>query len=180
MLYSALACCRDDTRVANTIIADPQTSEEHIMGRRTQKLISKATELMEPGEQVELTTLARLGSAAAKIATGVGGLVGGAVAGMLGGGEGFTGYKGDVYIVLTDRQMLFFSASQATGGPDKHLASIRRNLVTSSEPKSGLFVKLRIAVEGMSQPLDLTFPPLPPSLRARARQLAAALPKSTA
>jgi hypothetical protein len=150
------------------------------MSRRT-KLTDKAAELMEPGEQIELTTVARLGSVAAKVAKSVasGGLVGAAVSGLFGGGTGFDSYKGDVHVVLTDRQLLVFSASRTTGGPEKHLASIRRALLTSTDPKGGLFMKLTIGVEGMSQPVTFTFAPMPPSLRSQARKLAAALPRPT-
>ncbi|HEY3609630.1 MAG TPA: hypothetical protein VGL06_19170 [Pseudonocardiaceae bacterium] len=148
--------------------------------RRQQKLISAATRLMAPGEQVELTTLAKLGSAPV-VATAVAGIAAGVVAGLLGGGVGFVGFRRrEVYIVLTDRQVLFFEAVRATGGPGKHLASFRREVVTSTPPRGsalGLIVKVTVTVEGMSRPVELNFPPLPPALRAQARQLAAALSK---
>jgi hypothetical protein len=148
--------------------------------RRNQKLITAATRLMEPGERVELTTLAKLGSApAAAAATVAASMAAGVVVSLLGGGVGFVGFaRRAVYIVLTDRQVMFFEAVQSTGGPGKHLASFRRHLVTSSEPKgSVLGLKLRIGVDGMNQPLALTFPPLPPSLRGQGRELAGALPR---
>jgi hypothetical protein len=146
--------------------------------RRNRKLITAATRLMEPGEQVQLTTLAKLGSVpvAANVASVV---VAGAVISVLGGGVGFVAFsQREAYIVLTDRQVLFFEAVRATGGPGKHLASFRRELVSCTGPTSralGLFVRVRLGAEGLSQPLRLTFPPLPPSLHAQGRQLAAAL-----
>jgi hypothetical protein len=145
--------------------------------RRNRKLIAAATRLMEPGEQVELTTLAKLGSApvAANAASAV---VAGAVLSALGGGVGFVAFaQREVYIVLTDRQVLFFEGLRATGGPGKHLASFRRETVTCTEPISralGLFVRISIGAAGLSQPLRLTFPP---AMRAQGRQLAAALPR---
>jgi hypothetical protein len=134
---------------------------------------------MEPGEQVELITGAKLGSVpvAANVASVV---VAGAVISVLGGGVGFLYSQREVYIVLTDRQVLFFAAIQSTGGPGKHLASFRRELVTCTEPTTrvlGLFVRVRVGAEGLSGPLSLTFPPLPPSVRAQGRHLAAALPR---
>ena len=85
--------------------------------------------------------------------------------------------------MLTDRQLLFFEAVRATGGPGKHLASFRRETVTCTEPTSralGLFVRVSIGAAGLSQPLRFTFPPLPPALRAQGRHLAAALPRPVA
>lgn len=89
----------------------------------------------------------------------------------------------EVYLVLTDRQLLFFHAVRATGGPGKHLASFSRAAVTSTEATAsglGLFVNLRITAEGMDRPVRLQFPPIPPNLRKEARALAAALPRTVA
>jgi hypothetical protein len=148
--------------------------------RRNQKLISAASARMEPGEHVELTALAKLGSGtAAATRTVVATAAATAVLGLMGGGVGFGGFaRRELYIVLTDRQVLFFEAVRATGGPGKHLASFPRQLTASSGPESsglGLFLKFRIIVEGLDRPLRLTVPPLPPSNRARARELATAL-----
>jgi hypothetical protein len=41
-------------------------------------------------------------------------------------------------------------------------------------------VRVSINAEGLSRPLRLTFPPLPPRLRGQGRQLAAALPRQLA
>jgi hypothetical protein len=152
--------------------------------RRNQKLISAASARMEPGEQVELTALAKLGSGTTAAArTVVAAAAATAVLGIMGGGVGFGGFaRRELYIVLTDRQVLFFEAVRATGGPGKHLASFPRHLTASSEPESsglGLFLKFRVIVEGLDQPVRLTVPPLPPSNRARARQLATALARPT-
>ncbi len=145
--------------------------------RRNQKLITAAARLMGPGEQVELITLAKLGSAPAAAAVAAS-VAAGVVAGLLGGGSGFVGFaRRAVYIVLTDRQLLFFEAVQSTGGPGRHLASFRRAFVTCHEPASTTLgaVKLRVDIKDLNQPLDLIFPPLPPALREQARQLAVAL-----
>jgi hypothetical protein len=157
---------------------DSYTREPNIMGnRRDQTLIKAASLLMERGEQVELTAIAKLGSgAAAATRTVVATAAAAAVVGIMGGGVGFVGFaRREVYIVLTDRQVLFFEAVRSTGGPGKHLASFPRQLAASSEPKSsglGLFTKFSINVQGLDQPVQLTVPPLPPSNRSRARELA--------
>jgi hypothetical protein len=153
--------------------------------RRNQKLISAASVRMQPGEQVELTALAKLGSGtAAATRTVVATAAAAAVLGVMGGGVGFVGFaRRELYIVLTDRQVLFFEAVRATGGPGKHLASFPRHLTASSEPESsalGLFIKFRITAEGLDQPLRLTVPPLPLSNRARAHQLATSLTRPAA
>jgi hypothetical protein len=149
--------------------------------RRIQKLIAAATRLMGEDEQVELTTMAKLGSVAKSTAIafgGIGGLIGGVAAGMLNGGAGLAGYAGEVYIVLTDRQVLFFEGLRSTGGVGKHLASIPRELVACSEPaSSAVGLKVGFEVQGLDRPLKLTFPLLPPALRGQGRELARALAK---
>jgi hypothetical protein len=148
--------------------------------RRNQKLISAASARMEPGEQVELIALAKLGSGAAVTArTVAANVAAAAVLSVMGGGVGFVGFaRRELYIVLTDRQVLFFEAVRATGGPGKHLASFPRHRTVSNGPESsalGLFIKFSITVEVLDRPLRLTVPPLPRSNRARARELATAL-----
>ena len=153
--------------------------------RRNQKLISAASARMEPGEQVELIALAKLGSGTAVATRTVVATAAATVAlGMMGGGVGFGGFvRRELYVVLTDRQALFFEAVRATGGPGKHLASFPRHLTSSSEPASsglGLFIKFTITVKGLDQRLKLTVPPLPLSNRAQARELATALARPAA
>jgi hypothetical protein len=153
--------------------------------RRNRKLITAASARMVPGEEVELIAMAKLGSTAAVTArTVAASAAAAAVAGVLGGGVGFVGFaRRELYIVLTDRQVLFFEAIRQTGGPGKHLASFPRQLTISSEPQSsglGLFTKFTITSQGLDQPLQLTVPPLPPSNRARARQLALSLTRQAA
>ena len=149
--------------------------------RRNQKLIAAATSLMREDEQIELTTMAKLGSVAKSTvlaAGGVGGLLGGVAAGMVGSGEGLVGYAGEVYIVLTNRQVLLFEGLRSTGGVGKHLASFPRELVACGEPASSVLgLKVGLEVQGLNQPLKLTFPPLPPALRGQGRELARALAK---
>jgi hypothetical protein len=146
--------------------------------RRNQKLIAAATRLMREDEQVELTTTAKLGSVAKSTIIASGGLVGGVAAGILDRGEGLVGYAGEVYIVLTNRQVLLFEGLRSTGGVGKHLASFPRELVTCGEPASSVLgLKVGLEVQGLDRPLKLTFPPLPPALRGQGRELAHALAK---
>lgn len=145
-------------------------------GRRTQKLLAEASRLMGQGEQVQLTTMAKLGSVAKSTALAFGGLVGGAAASMFRGGADLAAYAGEVYIVLTDRQLLLFEALRSTGGVGKHLVSIPRELVACGEPaSSALGLKVGLEVQGLDEALKLTFPLLPPALRGQGRELARVL-----
>lgn len=78
----------------------------------------------------------------------------------LGGGVGFVGLsQREVYLVLKD------------------LASFDRNRVSVEEPQGSLFVRYRFMAESWAEPIELTFPPIRPSLRKEGRLLAAALPR---
>ncbi|HEY4452688.1 MAG TPA: hypothetical protein VGN81_00120 [Pseudonocardiaceae bacterium] len=146
---------------------------------RRKKLLDKAAEIMLPGDAVELTAMAKLGNVAARGAdSALIGVATGAVVAALGGGVGFVGLsQREVYIVLTTRQVIFFSNIPSTGGVGKHLASFDRTRVSVEEPRGSLFVCYRFMAEGFTEPVQLTFPPIPPSLRKEGRLLAAALPR---
>ena len=148
------------------------------MGRR-QKLVAKAADVMVPGDEVQLTAMAKLGNIAARAAdSAMVAVASGVVMAALGGGVGFVGLsQREVYIVLTKYQVIFFSNIPSTGGVGKHLASFDRSRVSVEEPSGSLFVRYRFMAEGFDQPLQLTFPPIPPSLRKEGRLLAAALPR---
>ncbi|HEX5114601.1 MAG TPA: hypothetical protein VFW65_05315 [Pseudonocardiaceae bacterium] len=148
---------------------------------RTRRLIETAGQHMGAGEQVQLTTMAKLGSA--PVAANAGVVVAASIVGAaLGGGWGFAGMvRKEVYVVLTDRQLMFFQARRDTGAPGKHLASFQRAGVTCSDASSsglGLFVNVRITAEGLDRPVRLQFPPIPARLRKEGRELAAALPRA--
>jgi hypothetical protein len=148
--------------------------------RRNRKLLTASAGLLEQGEAVQLITAAKLGSAPVA-ANATAAVVSGVVVSLLGGGVGFVAFRQrEVYLVLTDRQLLFFEADRSTGNPGKHLASLRREHILCTEPAGklgGLFVKFQLVVPGLSEPIRLTFPPLPPRLRKEGRLLATALPR---
>ncbi len=148
------------------------------MGRR-RKLLDKAAEVMRPGDRVQLTALAKLGNVAARAAdSALIGVATGVAVAALGGGVGFVGLsQREVYLVLTDQQVIFFATIPSTGGVGKHLASFDRDRVSVDEPRGSLFVRYRFMAEGFTEPVELTFPPIPPSLRKEGRLLAAALPR---
>jgi hypothetical protein len=145
--------------------------------RRERRLLETAAPLMHPGEAVHLIAMAKVGSLSTTVGKSV---VAGVVTGVLTGGAVMVGFvQSSAYIVLTDRQLLFFEADPHTGGPGKHLFGMSRELVTTTEPKVGVFVKMRLNVQGWDKALALTFPPLPPSVRKGGIQFANALPRTT-
>ena len=147
---------------------------------RQRKLMGLAQPLMRQGEQVEVMALAKLGKLPVKKNIGAAGasIAAAAVVGALSGGMsvGVAFVQKEAYLVLTDQQLLMFSANSSTGSPDKHLASIPRTAATASVLKDGpLFLKVRLDVAGQKQSIRLTFAPIPPSGRVAGRQFAAAL-----
>lgn len=151
---------------------------------RERKLVERSAPLLEQGEQIELIMNATLGKApVAKNATAIGAsAVASAVSMALGGGVGFVGYaqKG-VYLVLTDRQLLFFQMIPSSGGPGKHLASMSRAALSTLAARRtglGIFYRIDVANEQLDKPLRLTVAPFPLSNQRKGPKLAAALTRS--
>ena len=150
---------------------------------RQRKLMGLAQPLMRQGEQVEVVALAKLGKLPVKKNVGSAGesIAAAAVVGALSGGMsvGVAFVQKEAYLVLTDQQLLMFSANSSTGSPDKHLASIPRTAAVASIIKDGLlFLKVRLDVAGQKQGIRLTFPPVPPSGRVSGRKFTAALQRT--
>ena len=148
--------------------------------RRDNRLRESAEKQMRPGEAVELTAIAKLGETGAAVTkTVVGSAAAAVVAAAITGGVGFVGFaRREIYLVLTDQQLLFFEAIRQTGAPGKHLASFPRETVTVSDFKDGaLFLNVHLAIQD-NDSLRLTFPPIPRSNRLRGRAFTEALPKS--
>lgn len=141
--------------------------------RQERRLLENAAPLMRPDEEVALVAMAKVGSvrqaAARSVAYGV-------AVGVLSGGTMLAfGVQAEVYLVLTDRQLLFFRSHNGT--PGKHLFSAPRAFVAITEPKAGFLYKFHLYVQGSDEVLALTVPPLPPRLRKRGEALAALLPR---
>jgi hypothetical protein len=152
---------------------------------RRRKLMELAQPYLQQGERVEVVSVAKMGKVPVKRNVGAAGatMAAAAVVGALGGGAvvGMAFVQKEAYIMLTDRQVLLFAGDPSTGGPRKYLASIPRGAVTTSVLKDGLlFLKVRLDVAGTNQAVRLTFPPVPPSLRAAGRQFANALQRQDA
>lgn len=143
--------------------------------RRERRLLETATPMMQPGETPEVITMAKVGSLrkvlgehfALSIATAV-----------LSGGTMFSlTTQRELYLLLTDRQLLFFEADAYTGGPGKALFGVPRTHVAITEPKKGFLVKFELYIHGWDQAMTLSMPPIPPSLRKKGLQLLARLPR---
>ncbi|MEU0796995.1 hypothetical protein ABZ342_43630 [Amycolatopsis sp. NPDC005961] len=80
----------------------------------------------------------------------------------------------ELYLLLTDRQLLFFEADAYTGGPGKALFAVPRTHVAITEPKKGFLVKFELYIHGWDQAMT---PPIPPSLRKKGLRLVAGLPR---
>ncbi|MEU5260414.1 hypothetical protein [Amycolatopsis sp. NPDC021455] len=131
--------------------------------RQERRLLENAAPLMRPDERVELVAMAKIGSVKKSVGKS---LAYGVAVGVLSGGTmmAFSTHA-EAYIVLTDRQILFFRSHAGT--PGKHIMSIPRAYAAITEPKSGLLLKFQLHVQGWDQALALTIPPLPPAVRKR-------------
>ncbi|MBE1501012.1 hypothetical protein H4696_008112 [Amycolatopsis lexingtonensis] len=143
--------------------------------RRERRLLETAAPMMQPGETPEVIAMAKVGSLrkvlgehfALGIATAV-----------LSGGTMFSiTSQRELYLLLTDRQLLFFEADVHTGGPGKALFGVPRTHVAITEPKGGFLVKFELRIHGWDQVLTLSMPPFPPSMRKKGLRLIAGLPR---
>jgi hypothetical protein len=81
-------------------------------------------------------------------------------------------------VILTDRKILFFDADTSSGRPGKHMATLSREGVSSTEPKSamlGLALGIELSIAGQERDLKIVFPK--PS-KEEGQQFAASLPRS--
>lgn len=139
--------------------------------RRRAKLLEGVAPLLEAGEQVQISTLATVGSVSMKKK-----MLTAAVAGIASGGLLTVNVRPrPMYTVLTDRRILFFD-STSTGGPGKHMATLSRSVVTISGLKKaqfGLAVVTQLSVANQERGIRVLFPA---ASKAAGREFAAALP----
>ncbi|ARP68672.1 hypothetical protein LK07_01585 [Streptomyces pluripotens] len=126
--------------------------------RRRQQLLQSVAPLLTEGEQVEFTSLAKVGSVSVKRRVLTSALVGVLSAGTVIA----TVQPRPMYLALTDRQLLFFDAKTTTGRPGELLLAMPREL-TSAAPMQkallGLGLQTVLTVQGQEKGLKLTFPP---------------------
>jgi hypothetical protein len=143
--------------------------------RRERRLIANAAPMMQPGERPELIIGAKVGSV--KQAFGKQVALGLATAVLSGGAMYALSSQAAVYVLLTDRQVLFFEQDHYTGGPGKFHFAVPRQYVAITEPQSGFFYKFDFYVQGWHEGLELAVPPLPPSNRRKGAAFAGAFPR---
>jgi hypothetical protein len=149
-------------------------SEVWMNDKRREILLKSAASVLDTGENIELTTLAYVGSVSVKKK-----VLTAAVAGIATGGLLMVNVKPrTMYIVLTDQRILFFDGNTASGRPGKLTAVLRRELVTTTAPKSGMFgltQVIQLSIAGEERGLKAVFPK---PEKAAGLQFAAALPLS--
>lgn len=143
--------------------------------RRERRLLETAAPMMQPGETPEVIAMAKVGSLRKVLGRH---FALAAATAVLSGGTMFSiTTQRELYLLLTDRQLLFFEADAYTGGPGKALFGVPRTHVAITEPKRGVLVKFELHINGWDQAMTLSMPPFPPSLRKKGMQLVALLPR---
>lgn len=142
--------------------------------KRTRQVIEVATPYLTPGEQIQLATIASIGSVSLARKAAVAAAVGIASGGMLIANV----RPRRMYIAVTDRALLFFEGHTASGRPGKKLLMrLEKHYIAASEPKQGLLtLSANLAIYGQPKGLKLTFPR---PCREDGRQLLAGLHRYT-
>ncbi|MEV6022666.1 hypothetical protein [Streptomyces sp. NPDC052036] len=124
--------------------------------RRTRQLQEAVAPLLLQGEQVQMTTLAGVGSVSVRRQA-----VTAAVVGVLSAGTVMaTVTPRPMYIVLTDQRVLFFDGNRG-GKPGKLMLNLPRPYVSAGGSKKaflGLQYVTRLSVDGQEKGLKVTFP----------------------
>ncbi|MFJ8200168.1 hypothetical protein [Streptomyces sp. NPDC096152] len=124
--------------------------------RRNRQLHETAAPLLVEGERVLLTTLAGVGSVSVRKRALTAAVVGALSAGMVIA----TVTPRPMYIVLTDRRVLFFDGNRG-GKPGKLMVDLPHEYVTAGGSKKallGLQFVTHLSVAGQEQGLKVTFP----------------------
>ncbi|MFJ4847411.1 MULTISPECIES: hypothetical protein [unclassified Streptomyces] len=124
--------------------------------RRNRQLLEALAPLLLQGEQVELTSLAAVGTVSVRKQ-----VLTAAVVGVLSAGTVMaTVTPRPLYIALTDRRVLFFDGNRG-GKPGKLMLNLPRPYVSAGNSKKaflGLQYATRLSVAGQEQGLKVTFP----------------------
>ncbi|MGW9027166.1 hypothetical protein ACWGQ5_23910 [Streptomyces sp. NPDC055722] len=127
-----------------------------VNARRTRQLLDAAAPLLLQGEQVELTTLAGVGSVSVRRQALTAALVGVLSAGTVMA----TVTPRPLYIVLTDQRLLFFDGNRG-GKPGKLVINLPRPYVSAGGSKMaflGLQYVTYLTLAGQERGLKVTFP----------------------
>ncbi|MGW3914214.1 hypothetical protein ACWEBX_22200 [Streptomyces sp. NPDC005070] len=142
-----------------------------INARRNRQLLETSAPLLVPGEQVELTSLASIGTVSVRKQALTAIIVGILTLGMVMA----TVRPRAVYVVLTNQRILFFDGNRG-GKPGALLMNIARPYVTATSAKKaflGLKTVTHLSIEGQEGTLKVDFPV---QTRADGHVFAGALP----
>jgi len=137
--------------------------------KRAQMLAEKAAAHLRPGEQIEISAYANVGTVSVKRVVATAAVVAVATAGM------FTAvvHPRKTYLALTSQRLLFFDVNSATGRPGKLLFTLPREAVmVTGVDKGPIALKVEIAIAGQDKGLRLAFPTI---AKKDGEQVAAAL-----
>jgi hypothetical protein len=127
-----------------------------LSSRRTRQLLEATAPLLLAGEQVQLTSLAGVGSVSVRRQA-----LTAAVVGVLSAGTVIaTVTPRPQYVVLTDQRVLFFDGNRG-GKPGRLQLNLPRPYVSVSGSKKaflGLQYVTRLSVAGQDKGLKITFP----------------------
>ncbi|MEV5241161.1 hypothetical protein AB0K89_18945 [Streptomyces cinnamoneus] len=145
------------------------------MDRRRRQTFEAAAPMLAADERVDLITCANVGTVSVRrqVATA-------ALAGVLSGGTMMASVRPrQMYLVLTDRRLLFFDASTATGKPGRLLIELARPYVAAGPARKGMLgltLITELALAGRDEGLRLAFPS---PCRKDGRQLLGLLPAAS-
>lgn len=125
--------------------------------RRRRALLTAVAELLEHGEQVEVTSLVNLSEVSVKrnLATGL------AAAVLSGGMTTVAATPQPMYRAATGERLFLFQANQVFAKPDRHVATFRISDVKRSEVKRGLVKHSFVLLdEARGSALRIFFPPV--------------------
>ena len=129
-----------------------------------------------PGETIEITTVAELGSIKPVVGTSAAGVAAGvAMAAATGIGVGVVAHRRRYGVMLTNRRLLFIEANQGTGRFLRLAGSLPRDQLGRSAVGKRLYLFYDIVERGTGRRLYKLSFPLPN--RRAALQIAAALPE---
>jgi len=123
--------------------------------KRVQQIQDVAASSLELGERIEVVTAASVGTVSVKKK-----VLTAAAAGIATGGLLMVSVRPRrMYVVSTDRRLVFFDADTASGKPGKLLMILPKANVTASEVKRGLMtLKAMLSVDGQDQAVRVMFP----------------------
>ncbi|MFI7500202.1 hypothetical protein ACIBVL_17220 [Streptomyces sp. NPDC049687] len=139
-------------------------------GKRRRLLLAAVEPMLEPGEQVEVTTIVNLSSVTVRRTSAFAA----ASAILSGGGMAVIPVPTPMYLAMTDRRIFIFRANPTFARPEEHLMTIpRAGLVRSAIKERVLNSSFVVSSADSEQGLRIIFPLVG---RKERNKIAAALP----